>query len=77
MTAKKYPVGTKIKYIEYCPKCKGKTGKVVEMVGEKCYITLPQSLCFAFRYSNRMLCPWNEIEPLVVKGQQLLFEFME
>jgi len=74
--AKKYPVGTQIKYIGNCNKCKGKTGKIVGVGENTCEITLPQSSCGVFHYDNKMRCVWNHIEPLVIKGQQLLFSFM-
>ena len=76
MNAKKYPVGTKIKYIGHCAKCKGKAGKVVEVRGHICVITLPQSPCGVFHYNGTMQCPWQDIEPVAVKGEQLLFSFM-
>lgn len=77
MATKKYPIGTKIKYIGSCPKCKGHVGKVVEVSGASIYITLPQSLCRTFHFNNRIMCPWEDIEPVIVKGQHLLFAFME
>lgn len=75
MVIKKYPVGTRIKYIGYCGKCKDQIGKVVEVGEDICYITLPQSTCGVFHYSGKMICNWKDIEPLALKGQQLLFDF--
>jgi hypothetical protein len=72
---KKYPIGTRIRYIGSCKKCKNKVGKVVEMREKTCIIMLPQSPCGIFRHNGTMVCPWSNIEPLTVKGQQLLFEF--
>lgn len=74
---KPYPIGTAIKYIGYCQKCKGKIGKVVEITECNCWIVLPQSTCVIFVTHGRALVPWDDIELLKVKGQQLLFSFME
>ena len=76
--SKTYPIGTKIKYIGYCKKCKGKTGKVIEVHNSTCTITLPQSTCnSAVDRGGTIICPWSDIIPALVKNQQLLFSFME
>ena len=77
MAIKKYPIGTKIKYVGHCKKCKGKVGKVVDIWDYGCNITLPQSLCRAAGQDKRLICSWSDIEPVSVKNEQLLFAFME
>ena len=74
--AKKYPVGTKIRYIGYCKKCKGNTGEVVREYELSCRITLPHSRCNGVM-NGTIVCSWRDIELLVKKNQQLLFSFME
>lgn len=75
---KTYPIGTKVKYIGYCGECKDKIGKVVEVYVSTCTITLPQSTCItALHGGGEIRVPWSEIIPVVVKNQQLLFDFME
>ena len=77
MSNKKYPIGTKIKYIGYCKKCKGKIGKVVNIWDNGYNITLPQSLCTAAGPGKSIICSLSDIIPVSVKNQQLLFAFME
>ena len=74
---KTYPIGTKIKYIGYCKKCKDKTGKVVDIWDNGCHVILPQSLCSAAGPENRLTCTWSDIVPMIKKNEQLLFAFME
>jgi len=74
---KTYPIGTKIKYIGYCKKCKDKIGKIVEMRKNTCYITLPKSTCSAMRDTGKVMCNWSDVELAVRKNEQLLFSFME
>lgn len=76
MDYKKYPVGTPIKYIGYCNKCKGNTGKIVEVRKLSCFITLPHSRCISASY-GLLECNWSDVEPLLKKGEQLEFSFME
>ena len=77
---KTYPIGTKIKYIGYCTKCKDKIGKVIKIHDSTYTITLPQSTCYAaVNRGGTIVCSWSDIVPVpvLVKGQQLLFSFME
>lgn len=71
---KSYPVGTAIKYLGGCCKCKGKIGTITARYSTYCTITLPKSTCSA---APRVVCGWDEIELVKVKGRQLLFDFME
>lgn len=73
----KYPVGTAIRYNGYCSKCKGKTGKIVDISKYTCNIILPSSTCSIFECNGFAVCPWEDIIPISVKNQQLLFDFME
>ncbi len=74
---KVYPIGTKIKYIGNCARCKDKMGTIVGVNERTCIITLPLSTCGVFHYNGEMTCSWCAIEPVLVKNQQLLFAFME
>lgn len=78
MLAKTYPVGTQIKYIGYCDRCKGQIGKIVKGVDKyTCTITLPQSTCSAVVNGNgKIACPWSDVIPISIKHEQLVFEFM-
>lgn len=86
MATKKYLIGTKIRFIN--PTLD--TNKIGVIVGispsgkpdvylptaekhvvEGYYPTLSNGIRFTWH------CRWSEIEPLVIKGQQLLFEFMK
>lgn len=71
---KKYPIGTKVKFIGSCKKCSGNTGKITQVYGETCQMTMPYSSCSGVT-NGTIICRWDEIEILVVKGQQLLFDF--
>ena len=73
---KTYPIGTKIKYVGYCKKCKDKTGKIMRVYEHSCRISLPQSTCTAAT-SGSIICNWDDIELLIKKNQQLLFAFMD
>lgn len=75
MVIRKYPAGTKIKYVGHCLRCKGKIGKVVSVRENGYYITLPGSFCRVAGSNKKFICTWSEIEPVLVKNEQLLFEF--
>lgn len=85
MATKKYPIGTKIRFIN--PNLDtNKEGVIVAIlpnghptvylptadkhINQNYYPTLDDGTKFTWR------CSWDEIEPISVKGQQLLFEFM-
>jgi len=76
MMDKTYPIGTNIKYIGYCRKCKGKTGKIIKAYDNCVRVSLPQSTCSGAT-SGSIVCRWPDVELLITKGQQLLFAFME
>jgi len=76
MATKKYPIGTLIRYMGYCTKCKGKVGKIVEIHDNYCYIVLPQSTCSTFTSTGKAMCSWDDLELLVKKNEQLEFAFM-
>ena len=86
MSVKKYPIGTKIRFIH--PRIDtGLTGTIVgftfngrpdiflpmadKHIKNNYHPTLDDGTKFTWH------CSWNEIEPISVKGQQLLFSFME
>ena len=86
MSVKKYPIGTTIRFIH--PRLDtGLTGTIVgftfngrpdiflpmsdKHIKDNRHPVLPNGVKFTW------YCSWNEIEILVVKGQQLLFSFME
>lgn len=73
----KYPVGTSIRYIGRCKKCKGKTGKIVKVTEYHPYIVLPQSNCSTMIDCGEVACNWENIELLVKKNQQLVFSFIK
>lgn len=86
MTTKKYPIGTKIRFINPTLDT-NKTGTIVgfsysgrvdiflptaeKHIKDNYHPTLPDGTKFTWH------CRWDEIELLMVKGQQLLFAFME
>ena len=83
---KKYPIGTKIRFIHKTFD-NNKEGVIVGIhingnpdvylpmaekhVRDNRHPTLPNGVKFTWH------CHWYEIEPLITKGQQLLFAFME
>ncbi len=85
MATKKYPIGTKIRFIHKSLDT-NKEGVIVGLttsrgpdiylptankhIKENYHPTLDDGTKFTWH------CSWNEIELLVVKGQQLLFSFM-
>ena len=85
MAAKKYPIGTKIRFIH--PRFDtGLTGTIVGLTtnrGPDVYLPTAEK---HVKYDNHPTlddgtkftwhCSWNEIEPLVLLNQQLLFSFM-
>ncbi len=89
MATKKYPIGTKIRFIgdskrkpnEFMYEDDGLTGKIVGIEQGYPLIFLPESEYISvFSTKKRpatVQCDWYQIEPLVVKGEQLLFSFME
>ena len=77
MNDKKYPIGTKIKYIGYCENCKNKIGEIIKVRENNCTIILPKSTCSMMKRLGRVTCSWSDIELAVRKNQQLLFAFMD
>lgn len=88
MAVKKYPVGTKVKYIiksaYACIAAKKDIGKIGKVVGYTCnndpIIFLPESEHIS-RHNTQLVpatwqCSWKSIEILPQKGEQLLFGFM-
>lgn len=83
MSNKKYPIGTKIRYIGKSNGNwwrKGWTGTLVGTVNNFPLIYLPKST-FTSDFSTiecrvTVQTNWDIIEPLIVKNQQLLFAFM-
>ncbi len=86
MATKKYPIGTRIRFIH--PRIDtGKEGTIVgfsasgkpdvylptakKHIIDDYHPTLPGGIKFTWH------CHWDEIEPLAIKGQQLLFSFMK
>jgi len=76
MATKKYPIGTKVKYIGSCRSCSEHTGKVIRAYDNMCRITLHHSNCSGAR-GGSITCVWSDIERLIKKNKQLLFAFME
>ena len=87
MRAKKYPIGTKIRFLHSYIDT-NKEGVIVgtsndnrgldiflptadKHIVDGYYPTLSDGTKFTWH------CRWDEIEPLVIKNQQLLFSFME
>ena len=88
MSNKKYPIGTKIKYVEPDPtdiasKDIGKIGKIVGYHGWNCpAIFLPESKHISCESTPQTpvswACGWDSVEILLSqKNEQLLFAFME
>ena len=75
MVTKKYPIGTKVKYIGSCGSCSGHTGKVIRVYDNVCRITLPHSNCSGAS-GGSITCVWSDIERWIEKNEQLLFRFM-
>jgi len=75
MADKKYPIGTKVRYVGSCGQCKNTTGEIISVFKHLCRVRLPESPhCSS---GGWVPVKWGEIEPLVLPNQQLLFEFME
>ena len=81
---KKYPVGTKIRYINGENSWHDfyeKKGTIVNIIRGYPLIYLPDSVehsCFSTIDTPATIqCRWYEIEPLIIKNQQLLFSFMQ
>lgn len=75
---KTYPIGTAIRFLDSGPD-KGKTGKIVKISGNMPVIFLPKGQKNVRLIDGLMvtwLCSWDVIEPLRIKGEQLLFDFM-
>lgn len=83
MAAKKYPIGTKIIFIAHAGMCHqarqddGKKGRIIgETSAGRVKIFLPDSVKnWGTEYTWNT--GWDDIKPISVKGQQLLFAFME
>jgi len=86
MATKKYPVGTKIRYIigtkDSWHDFYGKTGIIVDIIDKCPLIYLPDSVykdgsCFStVDRPATIQCGWDDIELLVMKNEQLMFGFM-
>ena len=84
MATKKYPIGTKIRYIGDSNGNwwrDGWTGTIVGIMNDFPLIYLPKST-FVSSYSTMECCvtvqtSWDAIERVVQKNQQLLFSFMQ
>ena len=84
MTAKKYPIGTKIKFVaneSMCYLAKQDNGKTGEIIGETSCGNAKIFLINSVKKNSSSEYTWNtgweNIEPVIVKGQQLMFDFME
>jgi len=79
MSSKTYPIGTLIKFLGNYEDCNGKVGRVVGIVQGAPLIYLPESQCVScFSTKERpatVQCNWFSITPVVLKNQQLLFDF--
>ena len=86
MVTKKYPIGTRIKFIH--PRLDtGLTGKIVGLSvggGPDIYLPMAEKHVKYDRHPTlsdgtkfTWHCNWEEIELISIKGQQLLFSFME
>lgn len=82
---KKLPVGTKIKYlpvstVSLCEAAKQDIGKTGKVVGYYSYgivrITLKDSEMQKQSYGNDIRVSVRNVQPFRVKGEQLLFSFM-
>lgn len=85
MTVKKYPIGTKIRFINKNLDM-GKKGVIVGYHGSEPTIYVPTAhkhveqnyyptLSNGIRFT--WYCRWDDIEQLILPNQQLLFNFME
>lgn len=80
--AKKYPVGTKIRWVGGCNwDFSNKIGRIVGFENGLPLIFFSVSKWTSI-YSTEKVpvtiqCNWDEIEKVVTKGQQLLFSFMD
>jgi len=82
MAIKKYPIGTKVVFIankNMCYEAQQDDGKIGKVVKDNSYglarIFLPDSV--KGRNAGFWNTKWKNIKPVIVKGQQLLFSFME
>ncbi len=81
---KKYPIGTKIRFIAnngMCSQARQDDGKVGVVTGETLYGNAEIYLLDSVKESgydkeHTWNTGWENIKPLIVKGQQLEFEFM-
>ena len=85
MKTKKYPIGTKIRFLH--PRIDtNKVGTIVGLSvdrGPDIYLPTAEKHTVGDRHPTlddgtkfTWHCAWDEIEILVLKGQQMLFEFM-
>ena len=86
MAVKKYPIGTKIRYIGLCAYSSredftGMTGTIVGIVTGFPLVYLPKAVHISehstIERPATIQTGWNRIERLTQKGEQLLFSFME
>jgi len=77
MADKRYPIGTKVRYVGSCEQCKNTTGEIIYVFDCYCEVRLPESPHCASTSTGWVPVKWSDIEPLVLPNQQLLFSFME
>lgn len=82
MAAKKYSIGTRVVFMAHADMCyeaQQDNGKVGEVMGESstgdAMVFLPDSVK-NYGKKRTWYTNWKNVKPVLVKNQQLLFEFM-
>jgi hypothetical protein len=78
----KYPVGTRIKYIKSCCKLgRNQEGIIVKIINDNPIIFVSACTCTSWYSTDDCAASvqtrWRHIEPIMLIGQQLQFEFMQ
>jgi len=83
MGIKKYPRGTKVVFIaneDMCHEAQQDDGKIGQIVGESvlgnAIVYLPDS-AKSYGKHKTWYTDWANVKPVMIKGQQLLFAFMD
>ncbi len=82
MEAKKYPIGTAVIFIaskDMCSEARQDDGKIGKIVGKswsgRAQVYLPNSVKIYGKYKT-WCTNWKNVKPVLIKNQQLLFDFM-
>lgn len=83
MATKKYPIGTKVVFManaDMCYDARQDDGKIGKIIGEgalgSAIVFLPDSVKTYGRKCTWFV-RWENVKPILVKNQQLLFSFMD